>query len=255
VHCGALAEGVLESELFGHEKGAFTGASWHHKGRFEQADGGTILLDEIGDISAKVQVDLLRVLEEKKVTRVGGKHPIPVDFRVIAATHRDLEALVREGAFRQDLFYRINVVNIRVPPLRERKEDVRPLAQHFLEHLRSKMNRRDLAFSPAALEALEAWDWPGNVRELRNAVERAMVLARGTAIEPGDLPIRVTAPTQVPRTGGARSLQEVEADHVRATLEETGWNISRSATILGVDRSTLYAKIRKYGLERQPHGS
>jgi DNA-binding NtrC family response regulator len=253
VHCGALAEGLLESELFGHEKGAFTGASYQHRGKFEQAEGGTVLLDEIGDISPRVQVDLLRVLEEKRVTRVGGKESIPVDFRIVAATHRDLEAMASGGRFRQDLYYRLNVVTITVPPLRERPEDIRPLAEHFREQISRSMNKRGVSFSPQALQALDAYAWPGNVRELRNAVERAMVLGSTPVIQLEDLPIRVTVEPRVP--SAPRSLAAVERDHVVATLEATDWNISRSATILGVDRSTLYAKIKRYGLERQPHGT
>ncbi|MHC5212807.1 MAG: sigma-54-dependent transcriptional regulator [Planctomycetota bacterium] len=247
VHCGALAEGVLESELFGHEKGAFTGASYHHKGKFEQADHGTIFLDEIGDISPRVQVELLRVLEEKRVTRVGGKQSIPVDFRVVAATHRDLTHMVAQGDFREDLYYRLNVVGIRVAPLRERPEDIRPLAEHFLARLCHSMNRRDLRFSPEAMAVLEAHTWPGNARELQNTVERAVVLGKSKTIGVPDLPAYVMPTT--PRSP-ARSLEAVERAHVASVLQQTGWNVSRAATILGVDRSTLYHKIQKYGFER-----
>jgi DNA-binding NtrC family response regulator len=249
VHCGALAEGVLESELFGHEKGAFTGASYHHKGKFEQADKGTIFLDEIGDISSKVQIELLRVLEEKCVTRVGAKRSIPVDFRVVAATHQDLAAMAREGSFREDLYYRLNVVSIRIPPLRERPQDIRTLAQHFLERICQSMNRKGLRFAEEALAALEQHAWPGNARELQNAVERAVVLGKPPLLRADDLPLYIL------KGGGGtpaarRSLAEVEKAHVERVLGETGWNISRAAVILGVDRGTLYHKIEKYGLQR-----
>jgi DNA-binding NtrC family response regulator len=263
VHCGALAEGVLESELFGHEKGAFTGAAYHHKGKFEQADGGTIFLDEIGEVSPRVQVELLRVLEEKKVTRVGGKQPIPVDFRVVAATNRDLRALVGEGKFREDLFWRLNVVPITIPPLAERPEDVVPLAQHFLVRLRRAMNVREMDFADDAIAAIRAHTWPGNVRELLNAVERAVVLGTPPRIHAQDLPIpppsAQAAPTNpVPVTGapppdvppGVRSLADVERWHVQRVLEETGWNVSKAAAVLEVDRGTLYNKIHKFGLAK-----
>ncbi|MHC5209606.1 MAG: sigma-54-dependent transcriptional regulator [Planctomycetota bacterium] len=247
VHCGALAEGVLESELFGHEKGAFTGASYHHKGKFEQADHGTIFLDEIGDVSPRVQVELLRVLEEKRVTRVGGKQSIPVDFRVVTATHRDLAKMVAEGEFREDLYYRLNVVGIRVAPLRERPEDIRPLAEHFLARLCHSMNRRGLSFSPEAMAVLEAHTWPGNARELQNTVERAVVLGKSKTIGVSDLPTYV-----LPKAAASpeRSLQAVERAHIASVLAQTRWNVSRAAEILGVDRSTLYHKIQKYGFER-----
>jgi len=250
VHCGALAEGLLESELFGHEKGAFTGAHYHHKGKFEQADGGTIFLDEIGDISARVQVELLRVLEEKTVTRVGGKKAIPVDFRVVAATNQDLKALVEAGRFREDLFWRLNVVTIEMPPLRERPDDIVPLAQHFLARFASAMNRRDLAFREETLDALRNYPWPGNVRELQNAIERAVVMGTPPWIEVKNLPLDVAqAPATAP-TGEARALADVEKAHIRAVLEETGWQITKAAQILEVDRGTLYNKIRKYALSR-----
>ena len=250
VHCGALAEGVLESELFGHEKGAFTGASYHHKGKFEQADGGTIFLDEIGEISPKVQVELLRVLEEKSVTRVGGKQAIETDFRVVAATNRDLAAMVKEGTFREDLFYRLNVVTIEIPPLRERPEDVSALAEHFLERLRVQMNRRDLRFSDAALEALKEHAWPGNARELQNAIERAVVVSKASVLEARDLPRYVGIPVPDEQRSGSQSLTSVEKAHIRRVLDETDWNISLAARVLEIDRGTLYNKIKKYGLER-----
>jgi len=249
VHCGALAEGLLESELFGHERGAFTGAVAAHKGKFEQADGGTIFLDEIGDITPRMQVDLLRVLEEKTVTRVGGKTAIPVDFRVVAATNQDLAAKVKDGTFREELYYRLNVVNIRLPPLRERTDDILLLAQHFLQRFGKSMNRRDLRFDADALAALTAYSWPGNVRELQNAVERAVVLGKPPVIGRADLPAHVHAGPASSRPA-VGSLADVEREHVSRVLEETGWNISRAAAILGVDRGTLYHKIERHGLQR-----
>ncbi|MHC4407675.1 MAG: sigma-54-dependent transcriptional regulator [Planctomycetota bacterium] len=253
VHCGALAEGVLESELFGHEKGAFTGARYPHKGIFEQAEGGSIFLDEIGDIGPRVQVDLLRVLEERVVTRVGGKRSIPVDFRIIAATNRDLEGMVHAGKFRDDLYWRLNVVSIEIPPLRDRREDIAELAGHFLQHFGRTMNRKDLHFAPEALERLESHDWPGNVRELRNYVERAVVLGQPPTIEAHDLPIGVAKPAS--RATPSRHLADVERTHIEEVLEEQDWNISQAARLLGVDRGTLYNKIKKHGLSRHVHGA
>jgi len=271
VHCGALAEGVLESELFGHEKGAFTGAAQHHKGKFEQADGGTIFLDEIGDVSPRVQVELLRVLEEKKVTRVGGKQAIPVDFRVVAATNRDLRALVEAEKFREDLWWRLNVVTITIPPLSERPEDVVPLARHFLARLRRSMNVREMDFAPDALEAIRAHTWPGNVRELLNAVERAVVLGTPPLLRAHDLPIpsalaravpagpaaaAAPAPAAAPATPAeVRTLADLERWHVARVLEETGWNVSKAASVLDVDRGTLYHKIQKFGLAKPAHAT
>jgi DNA-binding NtrC family response regulator len=247
VNCGALPEGTLESELFGHEAGAFTGARARHRGKFEAAAGGTIFLDEIGDVSPKVQVELLRVLEDKVVTRLGANAPVPVDFRVVAATNRDLAALVKSGTFREDLYWRINVFTIEVPPLRARPEDVLPLAEHFLARFGQAMNRKGLAFAPETREALAGYAWPGNVRELQNAVERAVVVAVDPVIQPVDLPLRVTVAVAGPARG---SLAEAERAHIVAVLESTGWNITRAARILDVDRVTLYNKIRRYDLKR-----
>ncbi len=252
VHCGALAEGVLESELFGHEKGAFTGASYHHKGKFEQADGGTVFLDEIGEVSAKVQVELLRVLEEKRVTRVGGKQPISTDFRLVAATNRDLPAMVKTGLFREDLYWRLNVVSVTIPPLSERLDDVEPLALHFVERFAKQMNLRELRFTPDAMAALAAHTWPGNVRELQNAIERAVVLGKPPLIGVNDLPVSVTSPS-APRRASGRTLADVERVHVESVLGETGWNVTRAAEILDVDRGTLYHKIQRYGIAKPAH--
>jgi DNA-binding NtrC family response regulator len=250
VNCGALAEGLLESELFGHEKGAFTGAMYRHRGKFEMADGGTLFLDEIGTISPKVQVELLRVIEERVVTRVGGRTPMPVDFRVIAATNEDLEAAVRRGEFREDLFWRLNVFTIEMPPLRGRPEDIVPLAESFLERFTRSMNRKPLRFSAGAIAALRAYSWPGNVRELQNAVERAVVVGAPPCVEAKDFPMRVTESPSVPT--GTQSLAEAEKAHIRAVLEREDWNISSAARVLEIDRGTLYHKIDKYGLEKAP---
>jgi DNA-binding NtrC family response regulator len=247
VNCGALPEGILESELFGHEAGAFTGARARHQGKFELADGGTIFLDEVGELSAKVQVELLRVLEDKAVTRLGGHTPVKTDFRVIAATNRDLQERVKSGAFREDLFWRLNVFPLAIPPLRDRPEDVRALAEHFLARFTAAMSRRPIRLSEAAAAALAAYRWPGNVRELQNAIERAVVVTRGPELLASDLPLAVT---QAPPRRLPGSLEEVERAHVEAMLEESGWNISQAARILDVDRATLYNKIRRWNLKR-----
>jgi DNA-binding NtrC family response regulator len=248
VNCGALSEGVLESELFGHEKGAFTGAHYRRKGKFEMADGGTLFLDEIGDISLKTQVDLLRVLEEKKIARVGGNAEIPVDFRLIAATNKNLEAIVPEEKFREDLYYRINVFSITVPPLRERREDIELLAEHFLTRFSQSMNKPVTGLSKEALELLRAYDWPGNVRELQNAMERAVLVAKTREIQPADLPLQLNGAK--PQLVG-KSLSEIEKQHIKNVLDESGWNIYRAARLLEIDRVTLYNKIKKYGFKRQ----
>jgi DNA-binding NtrC family response regulator len=250
VNCGALPEGVLESELFGHERGAFTGAQYLHKGKFELADGGTVYLDEIGTVAPRVQVDLLRVLEEKSVVRVGGRTPIRTDFRIIAATNQDLEAGMRDGSFREDLYWRLNVFAIDVPPLRQRPEDIPVLAEHFLERFTRSMNRQPMRFSGAAMDVLRAYAWPGNVRELQNAVERAVVLGTPPTVEVKDLPMRLTGPST---QAGPLSLDEVEKAHIRQTLAASDWNVSQTAKLLEIDRGTLYAKIRRYGLERVTH--
>jgi DNA-binding NtrC family response regulator len=247
VNCGALPEGVLESELFGHERGAFTGAQYRRKGRIELADGGTLFLDEIGDIPPKTQLDLLRVLEEKKITRIGSNRPIPVDFRTIAATNRDLEAEVAAGRFREDLYYRLNVFSIRIPPLRERMEDVPVLVEHFVRKFCRSMNKPEKKVSPKAMELLMNYDWPGNVRELQNAVERAVVLSQGDELMPEDFPVLERSRG---RNAATQSLASVEEEHIRKVLQETGFNITRSAKILGIDRVTLYNKMKKYGIQR-----
>ena len=251
VNCGALPEGTLESELFGHERGAFTGAHYRHKGKFELADGGTLFLDEIGEVSPHIQVELLRVLEDKKVTRLGDTKPVQADFRLIAATNKDLAREVAAGRFREDLYYRINVFHIGLPPLRERKEDVPLLARHLVERLARSMNLPPPEISKEAMTRLEAYDWPGNVRELANALERAMVVSRGGdgRLRPEHLPIP-NANHAITNGNNSRSLAEVERAHIERILRETDWNISRTAAILGIDRSTVYNKIKLHRLQR-----
>jgi DNA-binding NtrC family response regulator len=249
VSCAALTESLLESELFGHERGAFTGAVARRKGKFEAAHGGTLFLDEVGDIGPKLQLDLLRVLEERKFHRVGGNDPIEVDVRIIAATNRDLKKAVVEGKFREDLFYRLNVIPILIPPLRQRRQDVPLLVENFVERLAVEMKKRLDGVSAEAMTALMAHDWPGNVRELRNVLERGAVVATGPVIQLPDLglPARTDAP---PKPGTLASLEEVEKRHVAAVLAHAGGNVSQSARILGIDRVTLYNKMRKYGIRR-----
>jgi len=250
VSCAALPETLLESELFGHEKGAFTGASSRRKGKFESAHGGTLFLDEVGDVSAKLQLDLLRVLEERKFHRVGGTELVEVDVRVIAATHKDLRKAVAEGTFREDLFYRLNVIPIVLPPLRERKEDIPLLVSHLLERLTAEMQKKITGVSGEAMAILVSRDWPGNVRELRNVLERGAVVATGTVIQAGDLgPIHAGA-TESTASAAPVSLEEVEKRHVAEVLKHTGGNVTQAARLLGIDRVTLYNKIRKYQLRR-----
>jgi DNA-binding NtrC family response regulator len=245
VHCGALSESLLESELFGHEKGAFTGAVYNRKGRFEMADNGTIFLDEIATISTKMQVELLRVLETKSFVRVGGNKEIKSDFRVICATNRDLKTMVDNGAFREDLFYRLNVVNIRVPPLRERTEDIPLLTEYFIKKYCTTMNRPVMSIEPAALSRLAEFPFPGNIRELENMIERAIVVGNGKKICLKDLPIEKNK--SMP---SFESLNELEKHHVLQILNKYNWNISVSAKALKIDRVTLYNKIKKYNLKQ-----
>jgi DNA-binding NtrC family response regulator len=249
VSCAALTETLLESELFGHEKGSFTGAIARRKGKFEQAHGGTLFLDEVGDIGPKLQLDLLRVLEERKFQRVGGNEQIDVDVRIIAATNRDLRKAAIEGKFREDLYYRLNVIPILIPPLRDRREDIPLLVESFVERLAAEMKKKLDGLSAEAMTAVLAHDWPGNVRELRNVLERGAVVAQGTTIQLSDLglPLRGEA---APKPGTMASLEEVERRHVAAVLSHTGGNVSQSARILGIDRVTLYNKMKKWGLRR-----
>ena len=247
INCGALPESILESELFGHEKGAFTGAQYARKGKFEMADGGTIFLDEIGNISPKIQMELLRVLEDKKFFRLGGSKEIKADFRTVAATNKDLEAAMELGEFRSDLFYRLNVFVIEIPPLRERRSDISMLAQHFLNVFTSQMNKPVSKISPEAMKKLADYDWPGNVRELENAIERAVVVCRTNEIQPADLPFSRARAEEVSTDD---SLEALQMKHIKKILEETGWNISKAAIVLQIDRVTLYNKINKYNLKK-----
>jgi DNA-binding NtrC family response regulator len=245
VHCGALTESLLESELFGHEKGAFTGAVYNRKGRFEMADSGTIFLDEIATISSKMQVELLRVLETKSFVRVGGNKEITSDFRVICATNRDLKAMVEKGLFREDLFYRLNVVNIHVPPLRDRIEDIPLLVEHFIKKYCISMNKPPIPIDQSALKRLDEFPFPGNIRELENMIERAIVVGNGKKISLKDLPLGKTVVNTT-----VESLDDLEKNHIAQILAKYNWNISVSAKALKVDRVTLYNKIKKYDLNQ-----
>ncbi len=245
VHCGAIAENLMESELFGHERGAFTGAQYARKGKFEMADGATLFLDEISTISMKMQIELLRVLETKKFTRVGGNREFKSDFRVICATNRDLQSMVNAGEFREDLFYRLNVFSITIPPLRERVEDIQLLSEHFVKFYAEQMNKETKFIGKRASKALKNYDFPGNVRELENLIERAIVIGTGDTVRLKDLPLEHVAakPTW-------ESIQEMERHHIEGILDKYEWNISRAAKALGVDRVTLYSKIKKYKIEK-----
>ncbi|GAB4342536.1 MAG: sigma-54 dependent transcriptional regulator [Calditrichia bacterium] len=246
VNCGAIPENLLESELFGHEKGAFTGAQYRRKGKIAQADRGTLFLDEIGDISPKMQVDLLRVLQDKKITPLGGNKEIEVDFRLICATNRNLEKLVEEGKFREDLYYRINVFTIFLPPLRERRGDILPLARYFIKKYARSMGKPEKKISPEAEELLLSYSWPGNVRELENAIERAMVVGKKPQLSEEDLPLYLEQRPN--RFNGRLTLADIEKDHIERVLAETEGNITRAASLLGIDRVTLYNKLKKYGI-------
>jgi transcriptional regulator with PAS, ATPase and Fis domain len=248
VNCGAIAESLLESEFFGHEKGAFTGANYRRKGKFEMANGGTIFLDEIGTISPKIQVELLRIIETKKFTRVGGSDTIKSDFRVIAATNEALEELVKDGKFREDLYYRLNVFSIFIPPLRERRKDIAPLAYHFLNKFSSAMNKNFTKISDEAMNFIFNYEWKGNVRELENAIERAVVVGKGDTIELGDLPFYTKNATD--SEPEYSTLSEIEKKYIEKTLIQNNWNINKCAGILGIERATLYNKINKYGLKK-----
>lgn len=252
VSAGALPETLLESELFGYEKGAFTGATMAKPGRFELANGGTLFLDEIGDISAAVQVKLLRVIQERTFERLGGTRPIEVDVRLVAATNRDLQQLIADGAFREDLFYRLNVVPVTLPPLRKRVRDIPPLVAHFLE----KSHAGELAISPDAMRLLLEYRWPGNIRELENTIERLVILARGPMIEPQDLPAEVragaTPPSETPGgfvlPEGGLDLEETELELIRQALDRTGRNVPKAAKLLGLTTTTLEVRMERFGL-------
>jgi two-component system, NtrC family, response regulator HydG len=248
IHCGALTETLLESELFGHEKGAFTGAQYRKKGKFEIAEGGTVFLDEIGDITLKTQTDLLRVLQEREITRVGGNQIIKVDFRCIAATNKNLGKLIDEGKFRPDLFYRLNVFRIELPPLRDRCEDIPPLVDHFVRKFSLAMNKRITRVSPEAMNQLQQQPWLGNVRELENAVERAMVVGREPELHEQDF---IFKPQGV-SNGSSKTLEDMERAHILRVVQECGGNQSHAAVILDIDRVTLSHKLKKYGWTRTP---
>lgn len=248
VSCVALPETLLESELFGHEKGAFTDAISQKKGKFEMADKGTIFLDEIGDISPKLQLSLLRVIQEKEIVRVGGEKPIKLDVRIIAATNRDLKKLVQEGKFREDLYYRLNVITIEIPPLRERKEDIPVLVNHFIEKFNLELKKNIRGISEDALKMLVKYHWPGNVRELENVIERAMVVAKNDLIRKEDIALLDEEEDFLNLPD--KTLKSVEREHILRVLKENSWNIQRSAEILGIDRATLYNKIKKYNLKQ-----
>ena len=252
INCGALPEPLLESEIFGHVKGAFTGAAANKKGLFEEAHGGTLFLDEIGEMAPGLQVKLLRVLQSGEVRPVGSTQVITVDARVVAATNRDLEPMIRRGTFREDLFYRLNVIPIALPPLRERREDIPLLAEHFLARF-SQRQGRVLRLSAGATERLLRYAWPGNVRELENAMERLAILARDETIEPGDLPPHIGAGLALgtaPGLAAEQTLAEAERAHIIQILERCGWNHSRAAEALGIGRTTLWRKLKDYGIER-----
>jgi len=260
LHCAALVKNLLESELFGHEKGAFTGAENTHLGRFELADKGSLFLDEVSEIPLETQVELLRVLQEKQIQRVGGEKTIPVDVRLIAASNKDLETMVKQGRFREDLFYRLNVIPIQIPPLRERKQDIPELARYFTNKFAAQLsNQRSL--SPKAMELLERYDWPGNIRELQNILERAMILSEGAQIEPEDLNLHLEEMFKVDQvdlgklqptpTSSGSLRQEIQKDEVQRlgeALRAANGNISEAARSLGVARSTLFHRLKKYQL-------
>jgi Nif-specific regulatory protein len=261
LNCAALSESLLESELFGHERGAFTGATERKIGKFEAADQGTLMLDEIGEMSQSIQTKFLRVLEGHPFERVGGSKDIKVDVRVIAATNRDLEKAVTEGAFRRDLYFRLHVVEIFVPPLRKRPEDIIELASHFLERYSEETGRKIRGFTPAALEAVQQYRWPGNVRELKNVIERAVLLTQGDYLDVDDLTLsNLATASESGEYMISRNvyeplpLSEVECRHISATLKSTGWNKSKAAEILGIERSTLDRKIRRYEIKRSADG-
>lgn len=253
VHCAALSESLLESELFGHEKGAFTGAIGRKRGRFELAHTGTIFLDEIGEISPSVQIKILRVLQEKQFERVGGESTLDVDVRIISATNRDLRKEIAEGTFREDLFYRLNVVNIEVPPLRDRKEDIPLLAAAFVREFGKENSRNIEGIDPKARAALHAYSWPGNIRELRNSIESAVVLSKGSVLTLEDFPptINSGAENRQIRIPVGVSMEEAEREIIRSTLTVNDGNKTRTAEILGIGRKTLHRKIAEYKLENE----
>ncbi|MFO7554452.1 MAG: sigma-54 dependent transcriptional regulator [Desulfobacterales bacterium] len=250
INCGAMPESLLESELFGHQKGVFTGATRARKGFLEVVSGGTLFLDEIGEISPKMQINLLRVLEEKKITSIGSREPVDVDFRLISATRRDLKKEVAEGTFREDFFYRINVIMIEIPPLRKRKEDIPLLVEHFLRKYCQETTKYVDHVTRDTMELLIHYDWPGNVRELENAIERAVVLSKSRTLNVEDLSFIRPPDKPISKT---LSLRDMEKEYIQQVLEANNWNVTQSAKILGINRVTLHKMMKRYRLER-PEG-
>jgi len=257
VNCAALNENLLESELFGHEKGSFTGATAQRKGLFETASGGTLFLDEIGDVTPAMQVKLLRALQEREVMRVGGTKPVPVDVRVIAATNRDLEAMVKEGRFREDLYYRLNVIPIVIPPLRERRDDIAALVEHFIAKHATAEGIRIRGMSGDARRLALDFGWPGNVRQLESAVERAILLAETDRIEVEDLPVEIRQANEPSTTFAFKlpaegiSFEELERSLIIQAMEQSGWNITRAAKLLGLSFRTLQYRLEKFGIRKR----
>ena len=247
INCGAIPDSLLESELFGHQKGAFTGATRSRKGFLEVVSGGTLFLDEIGEVSAKMQIDLLRVLEDKKISRIGNCNPVEVDFRLISATRRDLEQEIAAGNFREDFFYRINVITIHIPPLRERKEDIPLLIQHFLEKYSQETTKRVDHITRDTIERLNAYEWPGNVRELENAIERAVVLSKSRTLDIQDFSFLQKTPAMFSKP---MSLRDMEKHYIQRILEECGWNVTRAAKMLDINRVTLHKKIKRFQMQK-----
>ena len=247
INCGAFTDTLLESELFGHEAGSFTGATRTQKGRLEMVKGGTLFLDEIGEIPLKMQVDLLRVLQEKSFHRVGGNRDINVDFRLVSATHQDLLRKVSREQFRKDFYFRLKVIEIEVPPLRKRSEDIPALAGHFLQKFRRETNKQVKGFRDEAMQLLQSYDWPGNVRELENAIERAVVLSKSTYLKKEDFAFLFSVPPN--EKGGYVSMREVERQHIEHILKLCRWNISKAATLLEMNRVTLHHKIKKFDMK------
>lgn len=257
VSCAAIPETLFESELFGHEKGAFTGAIKAREGRFELADGGTLFLDEVGDIPLETQVKLMRVIESQEFERLGGKDTLKVDVRIISATNQELEEKIKERSFREDLYYRLNVISVVIPPLRERKEDILLLVDHFVKKANQKCGRSIKGITPEVKDIILNYDWPGNVRELENVIERGVVLSRTDVIDKTDLPYfgLVTDKTLSHVPPASLSLKDVEKDHILRVLDRNDWNLNRSAEVLGIHRNTLRLKMKEYGIERSTDSS
>jgi DNA-binding NtrC family response regulator len=247
INCGAIPDSLLESELFGHQKGAFTGATHSRRGLLEVVTGGTLFLDEIGEVSAKMQIDLLRVLDENKIRRIGNSHSVTVDFRLISATRRNLEHEIAAGNFREDFFYRINVITIHLPPLRERKEDIPLLIRHFLGKYSQETTKRVDHITRDTIERLIEYEWPGNVRELENAVERAVVLARSRTLDIQDFSFLQRTPAMFSKP---MSLRDMEKQYIRRVLEECGWNVTKAAKMLNINRVTLHKKIKRFAIQK-----